>query len=252
MIIRKFIDLIVTLCLWIYFIFGFLILFLPRYLVSYPGAEGRELRYQLLHHQFFNGFFMMVQGLIPSLSIEIDLAVRDIRSSIIVCNHISYLDPLLLVSSYEKQKTIVKHGFFRAPVFGWMMIQSGYVSASGKGVSPWQMAERMLRLGDYLATGGNVFVFPEGTRSRTGEIGELHKGAFEIAIRSRAPIKVLFVENSNRLFTPGKFLFNTAIDQPIRLRLVEELDPDYDNPELTIEGLMETVKNLLESENRKC
>ncbi len=249
--IRRSIDSIVTLVLWVYFIFGFMILFLPRYLVAFLPSEEREARYQRLHHLFFRWFFGLTRILIPSLSVEIDSDVKEIRSAVIVCNHISYLDPLLIISQFEKQKTIVKSGFFRVPVFGWLIKQSGYVPAVGKGVSAWQVFDKILRLGDYLSTGGNIFVFPEGTRSRTGKIGELSKGAFEIALRSRAPIKVLHVENSNQLFRPGKFLFNTAINKPIRLRVIETLNPGYTDADFSVEKLMQTVKILLDKENSR-
>ncbi|MFH2130714.1 MAG: lysophospholipid acyltransferase family protein [bacterium] len=247
--VQKIQDLFVTTVLWIYFVFGFLVLYFPFYLANFPFAVTRELNYQRLHHLFFKRFFGLTQFLIPSLSFEIDKGVDEIRSSIIVCNHISYLDPLLLISLYEKQKTIVKSSFFRVPLFGWLIRQSGYVSAGGKGISPWQVMDRILRLGDYLSTGGNIFVFPEGTRSRDGKIGRLSRGAFEIALRSRAPVMVLFVENSNRLFKPGRFLFNAAIDQPIRLKWIGSLNPDYEGENFSVQELTVTVQKMFEAEN---
>lgn len=249
--IRKLIDLIVTLVLWVYFIFGFLILFLPRYLVALRPVAERELCFQRLNHLFFRRFFQLTRILIPALGLRIDDRVTAIRSSIIVCNHVSYLDPLLLISLFEKQKTIVKSGFFRAPVFGWLMKQSGYVPAVGSGVSAWQVLGSILHLGDYLATGGNIFVFPEGTRSRTGKIGALSGGVFEIATRSRAPIQVLFIENTDRLFRPGRFLLNSAINRPVRLRLLDTLNPDYTAADYSVDGLMAIVKTLLDHANNR-
>jgi len=245
---RKSIDFTVTLILWVYFIFGFLILYLPRYLAAL-GAADREAGFQRLNHLFFSRFFSLVRILVPSLSIEIEPAVRNIRSAVIVCNHISYLDPLLLIALYEKQKTIVKATFFSAPIFGWAMTLSGYVPATGKSVSPWQALDRLRRLGEYLAGGGNVFVFPEGTRSKTGRIGELSAGAFRVALKSGAPVKVLFVENSNRLFAPGRFLFNTGMDRPIRLRLLATIAPETGDPGFDEETLKKRVKELLDAAN---
>ena len=57
-------------------------------------------------------------------------------------------------------------------------------------------------MGDYLSSGGNLFIFPEGTRSRDGKIGKFNDGAFKIAKRFEAPIKVLQIKNTNGLFTP--------------------------------------------------
>ena len=252
MALRRTNDLFVTLVLWVYFILGFLILYFPRYLIGFLPREKRELRYQRLHHLFFRRFFSLVRFLIPSLSFKIDPGVNGIQSAVIVCNHLSYLDPLLLISQYEWQKTIAKSTFFRVPVFGWLIKQSGYVPAAGKGVSAWHVAEHILGLGVYLKTGGNVFVFPEGTRSRTGKIADLAGGAFEIAKRSNAPVKVLFVENTDMLFKPGTFLFNTAIRQPIQLRLIASLDPDYSDPDFSVDTMMGEVKALFETETSRA
>jgi 1-acyl-sn-glycerol-3-phosphate acyltransferase len=73
----------------------------------------------------------------------------------------------------------------------------------------------------------------------------LHKGAFKIAKYCHAPIKVLKITNTNKLFIPGKFLFNTCIGSTIGLKLVAEISPDYDSDAFTIRGLMEQVKSLL-------
>ena len=43
------------------------------------------------------------------------------------------------------------------------------------------MIERIDTMDNFLANGGNLFIFPEGTRSRDGTIGRLNKGAFNIA-----------------------------------------------------------------------
>ncbi len=51
----------------------------------------------------------------------------------IVANHLSFLDPILFVSLFEKQKTIVKSDYFRLPVFGWILRTSGYIPSLGGG-----------------------------------------------------------------------------------------------------------------------
>ena len=96
-----------------------------------------------------------------------------------------------------------------------------------------------------LASGGNIIVFPEGTRSRDGRVGRLHKGAFKIAKHCHAPIKVLSVTHTDRLYMPGKFLFNTCTGGTIDLRLIAEISPDYDSDTFTIRELMDQVKSLL-------
>ena len=158
---------------------------------------------------------------------EIDDNVAAIRSSVIVCNHLSYLDPLLLIALFRQQKTIVKTRFFSMPVFGRIIKQSGYLPATSEGPFAQMMIVQMEKMESYLKAGGNLFVFPEGTRSRDGKIGNLNKGAFKIARICKAPIYVLEVRNTDKLFTPGKFLFNTRIKNTIGIKIIDCIEPDY-------------------------
>lgn len=53
-------------------------------------------------------------------------------------------------------------------------------------------------------------MFPEGRRSRDGALGHFQKGAFSIAALNRVPVEVLYINNTDKLFVPGKFFFNTC------------------------------------------
>ena len=112
-----------------------------------------------------------MRALVPRVRWQIPEDVASIRSSVIVANHMSFLDPILFVSLFEKQKTIVKPDYFRLPVFGHILKYSGYMAARGNGLYDEDMANQIRSMTTYLAGGGNLFVFPEGHRSRTGLIG---------------------------------------------------------------------------------
>ncbi|HHE74121.1 MAG TPA: 1-acyl-sn-glycerol-3-phosphate acyltransferase, partial [Desulfobacteraceae bacterium] len=118
-------DIIVTLLLWSYFTVGFVILFFPSYLTAYLFSENREITFQRLNYKFYKGFFSLARLLVFGHKWLISDDVRSIRSSLIVCNHISYLDPILFLSLFEKQKTIVKSTFFRVPICGGVLKSSG-------------------------------------------------------------------------------------------------------------------------------
>jgi 1-acyl-sn-glycerol-3-phosphate acyltransferase len=239
-------DLIVTLLLWSYFTLGFIVLFSPFYLGAYLFAANREFVYQRLNHNFYKGFFLLVRALIPGQKWHIAKEIKSIRSSVVVCNHLSYLDPLLLISLFPRHRTIVKSSFFRVPIFGWMLKQSGYIPSTSEGSLSELMIERVDAMADYLASGGNLFVFPEGTRSRDGTIGRLNKGAFKIARLCRTPIKILYIRNTNKLFTPGKFLFNTLVSNFITVEPITGIQPDYQSGGFSISSLMSQVQSMLE------
>ena len=244
-------DLMVTLLLWGYFTLGFLIIFSPFYLAACLFSENREISFQRLNHNFYKGFFFLIRVFIPWQKWRISDEIGSIRSSVIVCNHLSYLDPLLLISLFKQHKTIVKSTFFRVPIFGWIMKQSGYIPSTSEGKLSELMIDSFDTMDDFLASGGNLFIFPEGTRSRDGSISRLNRGAFKIAKLSRTSIHVLYIRNTDKLFMPGKFLFNTLVSNTITVEQIAVLEPDYQSESFSISDLMSQVRSLLETQNEK-
>jgi 1-acyl-sn-glycerol-3-phosphate acyltransferase len=149
-----------------------------------------------------------------------------------------------MISLFEKHKTIVKSSFFKVPIFNQVLEWSGYIPSTSGGKLSDLMIQRIEEMDHFLASGGNLFVFPEGTRSRDGTIGRLNKGAFKIARLCKKPIKVLFIRNTNKLFQPGKFLFNTCVSNTITVEQRASIEPDYQSESFLISDLMSKVHSL--------
>ena len=240
-------DVVVTSLLWLYYIPGWLALCPLLYFFSYFFAANRELAFQRLNHLFHRVFFLLLRLITPGLVWRIQEEIRDIRASVVVSNHLSYLDPILLVSLFARQKTVVKSDFFYYPVFGWLLKTSGYLpSTTGDEFSP-MMIDRVEAMADYLAAGGNLFVFPEAHRSRDGRIGPFNKGVFTIAKRCKAPIIVLLIRNTDRLFPPDRLLFNTCIPNTIDVSVIARLTPDYESEDFSLTDLVAEVRALMEN-----
>lgn len=243
---KPLLDVIVTLLLWGYFTLGFALLFAPRYAAALFRRTEREAAFQRLNQRFFNSFFHLLGLITPGVSLHIRDEVRTIRSSVIICNHLSYLDPILLISLFEKQKTIVKSAFFRVPIFGRLLRQSGYIPSQTGGDYTSLLIRNVENIRGYLASGGNIFIFPEGTRSRTGRLGPFSKGAFSIARYCRAPIQCLMIRETNRLFVPGRFRFNTCIPVDIEVESIGAFHPDYGDPAFRLSALVRAIRGLYE------
>jgi 1-acyl-sn-glycerol-3-phosphate acyltransferase len=240
-------DLILTLIFWTYFTLGYIIFFLPLHLWAAFFSNDPERSFQKTNHLFYKGFLGLVRHITPGLTFDIDEQVLAIRCSIIVCNHISYLDPILLISLYEKQKTIVKKIFFKLPVFGWVLRRSGYIPSDSGVKLNALMLRQVEGMQAYLSSGGNLFVFPEGTRSRDGRVGKLEKGLFKIARFCHAPVRVFFIQNTNRLFNPGNFLFNTCTKNVIKLKLIGEINFDKQGKMFPLDDMIEMVHSMMET-----
>jgi len=242
-------DLSVTLILWCYYTLGFVLFFSPVYFFAYCFAANRQAAFQKLNHIFYKGFFGLIKLIIPSCRWQISEGVRKIRSSVIVCNHRSYIDPILLISIYAKHTTIAKARLFGIPFFGKMLKLSGYIPSTARGRFADIMVDRLEDMDGFLASGGNIFIFPEGTRSRDSCIGSLNKGAFKLAKICRAPVKVLFIESTDHLLEPGKFLFNSRRPNTVTVTLVAEINPNYRSDRFSINGLMAEVHASLKKKN---
>ncbi len=237
-------DFIVTMTCWTYFTLGFVLFFSVGYGAAYLFSPQREISFQRLTNWFFRGFLGIVRIAAPRHHWQIDKRIAEIKSSVIVCNHLSYLDPLLMISLLERQKTVVKTKFFKVPILGWVIRNAGYCPADSNGKFARMMIDRVEQMEGYLARGGNLFVFPEGTRSRDGKIATLNMGALKIARLCRAPVYVLHLCNTEKLFTPGKFLFNTRIKNTISLAIVDRIEM-ASGQELSLAELENRIRQAL-------
>ncbi len=243
-VVDRVLDIGITLTCWLYFTLGFLLFFSPFYIAAYLFSSRREDAFQQYNRSFYRGFFILLRTIAPRQQWSIDECIASLRSSVIVCNHRSYLDPLLLIALLGRSKTVVKSIFFTLPIFGWVIRTAGYLPASATGRFAGLMLARMATMETYLAGGGNLFVFPEGTRSRDGSIGTLYQGALKIARQCHAPVHVLCLHNTDRLFTPGSFVFSTQVPRKISVRLIETISVGECQPRLA--DLLTRVREALE------
>ena len=233
-------DLGVTLLCWAWFIGGFLLVFSWAYLFVSLLARDREGGFQRLNHSFFRVFFRLLAASARRQKFCIDPRLAAISGAVVVCNHLSYLDPLFLVALFPRHRTVVKTRFFSTPIFGLMIARSGYLPATAEGRHASLFLQGMDSMPAYLASGGNLFIFPEGTRSRNGQLGPFHPGALKIARMCRAPIYVLRLGGSDRLFTPGRFLFKAHLPNTITVDLLGRLEAGGDKQP----GLAELERRL--------
>jgi 1-acyl-sn-glycerol-3-phosphate acyltransferase len=232
-----------TLILWLYFLgAGFLSLILYSY--AYIFLKNRESSFQLISCYFYRGFFKLADIIVPGLKMSIGEGIDKISSSVIVCNHISYLDPIFLISIIKKQKTVIKGTFFKVPIFGWVVKNSGYIPYFGSDIFNIKNSEMVINLKEYNKSGGNIFIFPEGTRSKDGRLGKFKKGAFSIAKITGASVTVLYIKNTGKLFIPGKFLFNTMVDNEISVNVLKTFTPDYSDKAFSAAKLSEEVRKI--------
>ncbi|MFC1500557.1 lysophospholipid acyltransferase family protein [Candidatus Zixiibacteriota bacterium] len=125
--------------------------------------------------------------------------------TIFIANHQSILDiPVVITTLPIGLCMFAKRSLFKIPIFGWAMSAQGFVPVvrhdRSKARQSLQPAERILREGRQL------FIFPEGTRSRTGELGTFKTGAFRLGISTETPIVPLTLIGGDSILPPRRRL----------------------------------------------
>ncbi len=238
-------DAAITMALWLWFVFGYFFLFFPMHLVGWIGARDREAWSQKVNHLYMRSLLRALLLLDPRTRIDIAPEVKALSGCVVVANHRSYLDPILMVAAFPRQKTIVKGSFFPAPFLGWAMAMAGYLSSANEGPLIGRLARVIDRLPQFLSQGGNLFVFPEGTRRSTTGIGPLKRGAFSLARRCKAPVAIVSLSGTGRVFPPGSATVRTWCGTSVSVRLVAVLSPNYDAPDFSLADFIDEVRTRM-------
>jgi 1-acyl-sn-glycerol-3-phosphate acyltransferase len=113
------------------------------------------------------------------------------RPYVVVANHESFVDILLISHLPMEMKWLSKSEFFKIPFVGWAMRMAGDIrlDRADKKAGARALQEARARLDQHVS----VMIFPEGTRSATGELLDFKDGAFRLAIQAGVPILPLAV-----------------------------------------------------------
>lgn len=140
--------------------------------------------------------------------------IRTDRSAIYAINHTSNLEPpvvyLILRSLFPRFQFLYKAVLRKTPILGPIFDAGGFVPIErhDRGQSERAIAQAVRQ----IRQGNNFIVFPEGTRSRTGDLLPFKKGAFIMAIQAQAPIvPVATVGAQDAMRRGSPFIYPTTI-----------------------------------------
>lgn len=158
---------------------------------------------------------------------------------VILCsNHRSLLDPPLVACYLNRQvKFMAKAELFAVPGFSWLIRTLGAfpVQRGGMSMETMKTAIRVLQEGHVLV------VFPEGTRQKSGKLGEGKKGAASMALRSGAKIVPVAMIGDYKPFRRMKIVYGQPIDAAAA---VADLPPAERSDALTAR-IMKEIGELL-------
>ncbi|MGH7337589.1 MAG: lysophospholipid acyltransferase family protein, partial [Myxococcota bacterium] len=138
---------------------------------------------------------------------------------VMVANHLSLLDILVLFRLFTHYKWVSKVENFHVPCIGWNMRLNEYIELRrGDRSSVVQMMKHCLAA---LAQGNSIMMFPEGTRSPDGRMRSFKTGAFEIALAAQRPILPIALEGTARALPKRGFVLQGR--HPIRVTVLDPL-----------------------------
>ncbi len=181
--------------------------------------------------------FMMYQSLflsflIPIWTIHIEGREKAIKGTtyVIISNHQSLLDILLINCLRYKFKWISKIENFNVPVIGWYLKMAKYITVDrGNEESKLEMLGKSYNC---LKKGISIMIFPEGTRSLNNEIGFFKRGAFQMALEANVPILPVLIDGTGGILPKHGLIFGSG--HQIRIKVLDPINPatfGTDNPE---------------------
>ena len=113
--------------------------------------------------------------------------------AIVICNHTSYADPILLGSAAPRAiHFVVLQWMYDLLLLRWFYWGMGTIPVRGTG----QDSKGVRRAVRVLASGGVLGIFPEGSRSADGRLAETRPGAAMIAALSGAPVVPAYIDGA--------------------------------------------------------
>ncbi|HAV9751776.1 TPA: 1-acyl-sn-glycerol-3-phosphate acyltransferase [Escherichia coli] len=156
----------------------------------------------------FRLFLTVAKGL-GVLDYRIDGAeiLHQERGCLVVANHPTLIDYVLLASVMPETDCLVKSALLKNPFLGGVVRAADYLINSE--------AETLLpRCQQRLAQGDTILIFPEGTRTKPGEKMALQRGAANIAVRCASDLRIVTIGCSEHLLDKQSKWYDVPPDRP--------------------------------------
>ncbi len=167
--------------------------------------------------------------------------IRPGTTYVLAANHLSLLDILVLFRLFRDFKWVSKAEIFKVPLIGWNMSMNRYIRLQrGQRDSVVRMMEQAQQT---LESGSSIMMFPEGTRSKSGELQRFKTGAFELALATGVPVVPIVISGTHNALPKHGFVLQGRHE--IGVHVLAPVDPIG-----TSEQLCEQVRALIAEQVR--
>jgi 1-acyl-sn-glycerol-3-phosphate acyltransferase len=232
---------------WTFMLTSSLVMF-PIALLIWALTSPFDRRKRLLH-QFTCFWASLYTWFNPAWPVRVKgrEKVRPGVTYLMVANHQSLLDILVIFRMFVHFKWLSKIENFRVPLIGWNMSLNRYIKLKrGDPASIQRMFESCRRT---LRAGSSIMVFPEGTRSPDGRMRDFKTGAFELAKSTQNPILPIVLDGTANALPKRGFVLQGRHD--IRLTILDEIPPEsfaHESVDQLTARVRETIAKALDSQ----
>lgn len=154
----------------------------PFQVLLYSNRDKRKRKARKMVHYLFKGFVCLLKySGTAKFNIENKSDLEHLSGNIVMANHPSLIDVVVLISIIPNADCVVKATLFNNPFIKAILSNTGYISND--------CADGVIEdCRQSLESGNNLIIFPEGTRTIPGEAVRFQRGAANIALRCNAPI----------------------------------------------------------------
>lgn len=199
------------------FLFMALIVITPFVWLYTKAGKITERKRQKLHKLIQRcAKFVMIQHGIPGTKFKYQVAKGVVfeQPRVIICNHQSHLDLMCQLIFTPNIVFLTNNWVWNNPLYGLLIRNADYLPVE-EGLDAL-----MPRLRDLVEKGYSVAVYPEGTRSKTLEIGRFHQGPFYIAQQLDLEILPMYLYGTGRVLPKNTYSLNKGmiyieVDYPI-------------------------------------
>jgi 1-acyl-sn-glycerol-3-phosphate acyltransferase len=165
------------------------------------------------------------------------------RAYVYMSNHQSHYDiPCIVRALPADLRFLTKKELAAIPVFGWALKVAGFVFIDRKNRE--RALKSVKKAADDLAEKGrSIVVFPEGTRSNDGTMGEFKKGGFHLAMQARAVIVPLGVSGTRSVLPKGALFIRPG---RVKVRAGRPIDASAYTPD-ELPKLMTDVRGAVQA-----
>lgn len=168
------------------------------------------------------------------------------RPCIFMCNHVSNLDPPVVLPLLPGRcSVLLKKELMRIPILGTAMRMGKFIPVE-RGSRRDAAQASVAAAADALHSGLNILVFPEGTRSKDGRLADFKKGPFFLAQQTQAPIVPIALSGTQSMMRKGSIAITPGV---AHIQLLPAIDPTlYESREEMMKAARKAIADALPEE----